>query len=193
MFSVDNLLYVEKIRSIDMPDYDEIEAMKRIADALEPLAEAARQRALQWAISRFRGAPVGDKGSESFANRQTEASNEGPSEVQRFESFAELFEATRPNSEKEKALVASYWAQVCESQSSFASQSLNTELKDLGHGIGNITEALTSLKNDRPALVLQLKKSGTSKQARKTYKLTQEGIRRVQTMTRTGNAVSESQ
>ena len=55
-------------------------------------------------------------------------------------------------------------------------------MKDLGHGVGNITDALTALKEERPALILQLKKSGTSKQARKTYKLTQEGIRRVQGM-----------
>ena len=87
--------------------------------------------------------------------------------------------------------MASYWAQVCENQSSFAAQTLNTQLKDLGYGVGNITEAFTALKSERPALVLQLKKSGTSRQARKTYKLTQEGVRRVQTMLRGVAANSE--
>ena len=102
--------------------------------------------------------------------------------TQRFEAFAELFEATNPSTEREKGLVAAYWAQICQAQPSFGSQALNDALKDLGHGVGNITDALSALKDERPALLLQLKKSGTSKQARKTYKLTQEGIRRVQSM-----------
>jgi hypothetical protein len=177
-----------------MSEYDELEAMKKIAGALEPLDEAARQRALQWAISRFRGIQSGTPKSGSAAHQVFELANDlsdGPQ--QRFETFAELFQAANPTSEKEKALIASYWEQVCLSQPSFASQSLNTGLKDLGHGIGNITEALTALKNERPALVLQLKKSGTSKQARKTYKITQEGMRRVQLMMRTGNTTNERQ
>lgn len=98
-------------------------------------------------------------------------------------TFAELFDAAGPTMEKDKALVAAYWMQVCENAPSFPAQPLNDLLKDLGHRIGNITEALTALKNERPALILQLKKSGSSRQARKIYKLTQEGARRVAAMT----------
>ena len=58
-----------------------------------------------------------------------------------YESLAELFHAAGPKTEKDKALVAAYWVQVCENQATFQSQSLNDQLKDLGHGIGNITEA----------------------------------------------------
>jgi len=175
-----------------MSEHDELEAMKKIADALEPLDEAARQRALHWANSRFRATRTGNADGGSTSAQQFGTTNEPSENTVRFESFAELFEAANPNTEKEKALIASYWEQVCQNLPSFASQSLNAGLKDLGHGIGNITEALTALKNDRPALILQLKKSGTSRQARKTYKLTQEGMRKVQTMIRTGNTVTEA-
>jgi len=58
----------------------------------------------------------------------------------------------------------------------------NASLKDLGHGLSNVTVALDGLKDEKPALILQLKKSGTSKQARKTYKLTVEGAKRVRQM-----------
>jgi hypothetical protein len=163
-----------------MAEHQELEAMRKIAEALEPLDEPARQRALQWAFSRYHASrtPPGPSldttpGRSEAADRQTP-----------FETFAELFEAADPKTESEKALVASYWEQVGESQLSFASQTLNARLKDLGHGVGNITEALSALKNEKPALVLQLKKSGTSRQARKTYKLTVEGMRRVQGMLR---------
>jgi hypothetical protein len=153
---------------------DEIEAMSQVAAALSPLDDQARNRVLQWAASRFRSKSAAPQGS-SF---QTVHSTDTPI----FETFAELFEAAQPSTEREKALVAGYWVQIGQSQLSFGSQTLNDALKDLGHGIGNITDALSALKEEKPALVLQLKKSGTSKQARKTYKLTQEGVRRVQEM-----------
>jgi hypothetical protein len=91
-------------------------------------------------------------------------------------------DAADPKTDRARALVAGYWQQVCEGQPSFAAQSLNTNLKNLGYRLSNITVSLEGLKSDRPALVLQLKKDGTSRQARKTYKLTHEGIRRVETM-----------
>ena len=100
------------------------------------------------------------------------------------QTFAELFDSANPTTERDKALVAAYWMQLNEGAPAFPAQSVNALLKDLGHGIGNITEALTALKNDRPALILQLKKSGTSRQARKTYKLTLEGAKRVAAMTK---------
>jgi hypothetical protein len=55
-------------------------------------------------------------------------------------------------------------------------------LKNLGQGLANITNAIDGLRNQKPALVLQLKKSGKSQQARKTYKLTVAGIKAVEVM-----------
>jgi len=162
-----------------MSEDDEINAMKQIAGALTPLDETVRTRVLLWAASRFsatstRGLPTLPNSPDGGQSQLGMAS--------RFESFAELFQAADPSTERERALVAAYWEQICEEQASFGSQTLNDALKDLGHGVGNITDALSALREDRPALILQLKKSGTSKQARKTYKLTQEGVRRVHEM-----------
>lgn len=62
----------------------------------------------------------------------------------------------------------------------------NKELKDLGHGVGHISEKFDALIKDKPSLVLQLKKSGSSAQGKKTYKLTNEGIKRVEAMIKGG-------
>jgi hypothetical protein len=161
---------------------DEIKAMGTIAGALEALDDGARLRALRWAMSRYGGLQALGKASQELSG-QTEGNTDAGTNSQPFASFADLFNASSPKTEKDKALVAAYWMQVCQNVGSFPSQALNTLLKDLGHGIGNITEALTQLKHDRPALVLQLKKSGSSRQARKTYKLTLEGAKRIQMMT----------
>ena len=59
---------------------------------------------------------------------------------------------------------------------SFDATRANRELKHLGHNVANVTVALTYLMQQKPALVLQLRKSGSTKQARKTYKVTTAGI-----------------
>jgi len=99
-----------------------------------------------------------------------------------FATFAELFHAARPQSEREKALVAAYWIQRSGGVEQFAAQQLNTELKHIGYGVTNITDALNQLIGDRPSLVIQLMKGGSTKQARKTYKMTDAGTRRVNEM-----------
>ncbi len=71
---------------------------------------------------------------------------------------------------------------MCQGADSFDSQSANTALKNLGHAIANITMALGALIKQKPALVLQTKKSGKSRQARKTFKLTVAGIKAVEDM-----------
>ena len=68
-----------------------------------------------------------------------------------------------------------YFLQFQQGQSDFGAYEVNAALKNLGEGVGNITTAFDTLKARKPADVIQLKKSGTSKQARKTYKVTLHG------------------
>lgn len=160
---------------------DEIKAMGIVSAAVEGLESEGRARVLLWAVGHYGIAVIGQKTAKPLGT-MVGAEIAAPHASGTYETFADLFNAVNPKTEKDKAMVAAYWAQVCQNAGSFQSQSLNDGLKDLGHGIGNITEALNQLKDDRPALLLQLKKSGSSRQARKTYKLTQEGIKRVESM-----------
>jgi len=150
--------------------------MNLIRAALEPLDSDARRRALQWAISRYMRMTVGNDGTPTSGTvAPASAAAASP-----YETFADLYDAARPETDAEKALIAAYWQQVCCTNPNFSAQSLNSALKDMGHGVSNITMALDRLKDQQPALVLQLTKSGSSKQARKTYKMSTEGVRRVQ-------------
>lgn len=99
-----------------------------------------------------------------------------------FDTFAELYDAANPRTNGERALVAGYWLQVCQEADSFAAASAQKELNDLGHKIPNITSAIDSMKSQKPMLLLQLKKSGNSRQARKLYKVSHQGVTRVQEM-----------
>lgn len=154
-----------------MADDPELVAMGAVRDALEELDEDTRRRVLRWATERFR----------SFSPPPANRSGAIPA-PEGFSDFASLFATANPGTEAEKALVAAYWFQVVHGEDPLDSQRLNTELKDLGHGIKNITAALDRLIGRRPRLIMQVRKGGRTKQARKSYRLTVEGVNRVTQM-----------
>ena len=163
-------------------------AMQTIYTALEPLDDDARNRVVNYIVARLEvtlqnvAKPSGS-GSTKANGGDEEVSMESEGNIApKYNSLAELYNATQPESTADKALVAGYWLQICQGVESFDGLSANKELKHLGHGLANITNAIDSLKSQKPALALQLKKSGKSQQARKVYKITVEGIKRVEGM-----------
>jgi hypothetical protein len=163
----------------------EISAMARISETLDKFNKdevETVKRILRWAASRY-----GLNSIENLANSTDRASHAtrdtGDFEERSFEDLADLFHAASPKTEADKALVASFWLTTGEKKTSFTGWEVNKELKNLGHGIGNITDALSSLMRRKPALVLQTAKSGTSRQARKKYKLTRAGLDYLRRMT----------
>lgn len=166
----------------------EFQAMQIVFSALHSLDDSARLRVLQYVSDRLGiTTPIRLKQREeqSLADMDEGAVDVSEEEkfAPKFETFAELYDATQPRSQPDKALVCGYWLQVCQGADTFDAFSVNKELKNLGEGVANITSALDALKTQKPALALQLKKSGKSRQARKTYKITVAGIRAVEAMT----------
>lgn len=163
----------------------EIDAMGKVAEALASLEEDAQGRVLRWAGERF-GVVLRSQ-VEPQMNDVAGAEGSGSADVfvedePTYEHFAELFAAAGPKTNEDKALVAAYWVQIHEGNAQWQSRVLNTLLKNLGHAIPNITDALTSNMRRKPQRVIQLKKSGNSRQANKTYKVTNEGLVYVQGM-----------
>lgn len=164
----------------------EIEAMSAVATALEGLDDSGRSRVLRWAADRFGVALTGGNRRQNVVRIDTGEDNlsddDIAAEAPEFEHFAELFAAAQPKTNEDKALVVAYWLQVFGAQDSWQSRALNVELKNLGHAIPNITDALTGNMKKRPQRIIQLQKSGSSRQAQKTYKVTHEGLVYVQGM-----------
>lgn len=173
----------------------ELEAMKKVAEALGELDDEAVRRVLGWAGDRFSVqlqsqavAPVLPAVAESLPgspDRMPEPAKDVQAEA--FDDVAEMYAVAQPNSDAEKALVVSYWLQYEEGLPSIDTQKANTMLKHMGHGIGNITRAFDSLTKTKPQLIVQLRKSGSSKQARKTFKVTYEGKKMVENMLKSGS------
>jgi hypothetical protein len=152
-----------------MNDDRELKSMATIAEAFTGLDEAAVGRVIRWAAERYQVLLSLPKSSFVGA---TSSQRHAP-EV---DDLATLFDSASPQTDAEKALVGGYWFQVVKDQKDFEAQPLNTELKNLGHGVGNITDAFASLMGRTPALVMQTQKTGSSRQARKRYRLTTAGI-----------------
>jgi hypothetical protein len=164
----------------------EFGAMQTVYSALQNLDEEARMRVLDYVSARLGIVPVARTAPRLKEFEREEAEEHALDQEQdaapKFGSFAELFDAAHPNGASDKALVAGYWLQVCQGTESFDGFSANKELKHLGEGLSNVTSAIDTLKAQKPAFALQLKKSGKSRQARKVYKITVAGIRAVEAM-----------
>jgi hypothetical protein len=160
---------------------DEIEALKVVNDALGSIPPEAQSRVLRWAADRY-GVSLSSKAHKTQTGDQYSGSGDKGADAGDFASLADLYVATDPSGEKEKALVAAYWHQVIQQEPDFTSFQVNKELKDLGHSIGSINKVFDRLMAQKPQLVVQLKKTGTAKQGRKRYKLTKAGIEGVKSM-----------
>ncbi|MFC7828233.1 hypothetical protein [Streptomyces sp. NPDC057375] len=169
----------------------EIEAMAAVSSAFSTLEDDARGRVLRWAADKYGVPYVGMVGSATQIERSTVEVNsvEGKSvdetasqtaESATYEHFADLYAAAAPTTKQTRVLVAAYWFQKVKGQDTFQSFDLNRELKHLGHYVDHIAEALSANVNKKPQLVLQVRKNGSK--GRKTYKLSGEGIKVVESM-----------
>jgi hypothetical protein len=159
----------------------EIQAMSKIAEALEVLDDDAKTRVLRWASDRYGIALTVHKKKGTDLKDSTDPLTDAEPDPAEYESLAELFAEASPNTEAEKVLVAGYWHQK-QGADKVESAPINKDLKDLGHGIGSMNHAFDALMKEKPQLAIQLKKGGTSRQARKEYKITKAGMQKVEQM-----------
>lgn len=194
-----NIQLLENVKSMadpTDPSLDpEVAAISQVNQALTPLEPEVQQRVLRWAAERFnvtlarQAKPPARPDQDA---RQGNGESAGESN-QTFADFATLYDAANPQTDAERALVAGYWLQQSNGGQDWDSQSANKQLKNLGHGLSNVTTSLTELMERRPRLVMQTRKEGSSKQARKKYKLTTEGTRKVNQMIGATSSGQESE
>lgn len=150
----------------------EIQAMATAAKAIDPLDDPAKHRVLNWLAERF--------GTSNLVSEDVAQDDTGESNSAQYDEFAEFFDVFNPASDSERLLAGAYWHQVVEENSSWYSVSINKLLKPTGYGIGKISRVLSAELKQRPARVIQLKRSGSNRQAKKACKLTSEGIKFVE-------------
>ncbi|MES0045952.1 MULTISPECIES: hypothetical protein [unclassified Mesorhizobium] len=159
----------------------ELTAMQNLARALSEMDAEAQKRVILWAAARF-SVVIENSGNAAGKSSAPRDGAESKTAGATFADFAELFHAVDPKDHGGRALVASYWLSTQNDGEPFASQAANSLLKDIGYHVLNITDALSQCIREKPALVIQIRKSGNSRQARKLYKITDAGKRKVQSL-----------
>lgn len=155
---------------------DEIEALRQLSALFDDLPPEAVARILRWASDKYKVKV--DAGAPTPAARQ--ADSQLPTAVAA--DLPEFFNSAQPETSCEKALVVATWFQTVQGMSDLDSASVNRELKNLGHQSSNITRDFDDLMSRRPKMVVQTRKSGSTKQARKQYRVTHEGLSEVARM-----------
>jgi len=121
-------------------------------------------------------ADEGDAPEEPARRRpgRPKGSGTGPRRV--VQQVGALVEQWRPETMAERALLGAYVLSRGRPDRTVTSQAINAELKRNGLPVPNITRAIESNLRSRPPLMTQKKKMGTTRQARKQYAITQEGV-----------------
>lgn len=154
----------------------EIKAMTAVAEALKGLSPQPLERVLEWANKHFLGRAAPKAKPAAGTNVVVANDDAVGGGDQEHVDFPTLLSSARHSTRVDRALLAGYYHQVVLGQTDFDGFSLNRELKNAGHASGNITRDLDGLIAKTPQLVIQTRKHGVSKQARKQYRLTTAGV-----------------
>jgi hypothetical protein len=144
---------------------DEINAAVASYDPV--LKEQARDILLKQAFgteAKSPKAPESAKGGAADAGMSNQA------------AFHELVEKWTPTTQAEWALLGAYYYQVILGNESLTAFQVNKELKQHGTVISNITASFEENIDQNPALMRQIGKAGKTKQAKKKYIVTINGI-----------------
>jgi hypothetical protein len=153
----------------------EIKSMSIVHDALKDLTDEEKARVVEWAIGKFSiGVSQKKQINRTIDDVTAPVTNGGSLSV--FGSVADLFAKANLKSEADRVLVAAAYLQEVKGASDLTGREINKELHNLGHAVGNITNAVSSLIDRKPQLMIQTRKDGKTQQAKKKYKVTVEGF-----------------
>jgi hypothetical protein len=157
----------------------DLKALETILKTLEPLSEDERERVLRWASEKLgiQQAPLGRVGSGALKKPVAiEAAFE--KHPGGFQNVGEFLAAASPASDADRVLCVAVYLQdfSASPDATLSGKQINDELKNLGHGVKNITDSINTLKSRKPQHMIQTKKAGKAKQAWKEYRVTRAGV-----------------
>lgn len=178
-----------------MIDDPEIKALNDCYAALKGIEPDAVERTLAWLTKKFAvkhtssvaaapDKPIVPAEDTAAAGDSGLAGNGG--DILAFPTPGEFLAALNLTDDNERALAVAAYLQKKEPDGELSGFVINKELRHAGHGMKNITRAIQVWVDSRPQLMIQLRKSGTTRQAKKNYKVTGEGFKWVAAKLATG-------
>jgi len=100
-----------------------------------------------------------------------------PSIISEYNSIETLFLSSTVSSVPSRIILAAAYLQEAKGMKSFSSYELNSLLKTLGYGVGNISSYVRQLLSKKIPLLVQVRKEGKSSAGHGVFRVTEEGIR----------------
>ena len=175
----------------------ELEATRKVLEALQGLAPEGRSNVLEMVarLLHTSGSPSSDRSYERAPARERPESLGTTGTLSNgFATMAEFFAAGGPPRKgPEKALLVAAFLQERQPDElgGFGARAVGAALKDLGHESPNISATINLLLARRPAPIVQLRKRGDTRQAQKSFKITQAGLDFTRGLLSGGEAASE--
>jgi hypothetical protein len=162
--------------SLELAD---LKALETVLKTLQPLSEDERLRVLRWASEKLGlQQPILGKTGAGLTRKATPIDTAFEAHPGGFQNIGEFLSAASPDTDADRVLCAAVYLQDFNESPdvTLSGKQINDQLKNLGHGVKNITDSINTLKSRKPQHMIQTKKSGKAKQAWKEYRVTRAGI-----------------
>jgi len=163
--------------------YDpELQAMSQVFEALKSLNNGQQRRIIHWVRDRLSSPepeiiqPAPAPEAETI-KPEPEIIQVDKKDLTRFDTVLDLFAESNVKKATSKILLMAAFLQERHNYHEFSSYDVNFRLKRIGHGVTNISSLINGILNKKPALMMQLDSENHSKQARRKFKVTAEGIK----------------
>lgn len=184
----------------------ELQAMSDVYETLKSLTNMQRQRILQWVKDRLESEatmgfvasarPVDEAGADKVirivrAGKGTEKTETdevtsettpkvtkptGPKTLADYETALELFSESNVKKATNRVILMAAYLQERHNFKEISSYDINFRLKRIGFGVTNISSLINAILNRVPKLLVQEGAEEHTKQARRKYRMTPEGI-----------------
>jgi hypothetical protein len=172
----------------------EIDALSSVYDTLTGLNQAQIKRIIDWVTSKFglsEEKPPVKVSEHQVAPPPVEPTEPGPKMAQptpqpeqtaitgfmKFDTVEDLFFSSNVRTVASKILLVAAYLYEKHNLNEFSSFDINSRLKKVGYGVQNITNSINTLMDKEPPLLLQTGKMGDTKQAKRKFQVTEEGLR----------------
>jgi hypothetical protein len=118
------------------------------------------------------------------ANQKNDLNNESSTKglgLKRFKSIENLFLGANTDTVASRIILAAAFLQEKMNYTELSSYDINSRLKKMGYGVTNITNAINGLLNKRIPLMEQTRKEGDTKQSKRKFVVTEEGLKLAKT------------
>jgi hypothetical protein len=170
--------------------YDpELQAMGLVFESLRNLDSDQQRRVLRWVTDRLESPePTGTVASTAtpivegppqmtVEKVETKSMTPDKKDISHYDTVLELFADATAKKSTSKVLLMAAYLQERHSFKEITSYEINFRLKRIGHKVTNISSLINSLLNRRPHLVIQVGADTHKKQARRKFRVTDDGLK----------------